>query len=366
MEFIDLKTQYKTYKKEIDQAMQKVLDSSSYIMGPEVKELENALAHYVGVKNCLAVSSGTDTLLTAMMALNIGPGDEVITSPFTFIAPVEMIALLGAKSVYVDIDPETFNINVDELEKKITPQTKAIMPVSLFGQVPNYHVINAVAKKYNIPVIEDAAQSFGATQEGVKSCALSLVASTSFFPAKPYGCYGDGGALFTNNDELAAKMRAIRTHGGEVRNHHVCLGINGRLDTLQAAVLLAKLPHFDAEIKAREKIGAYYTELLKDCCITPVVAKGNTTTWAMYTIRHPERDRIAAHLKEKGIPTGIYYPTPCFMHAPYQDPTLDLNDYPHTFQACQEVLSLPMHPWLTQQEQEYVAHEIKTALGATA
>lgn len=366
MEFIDLKTQYKKYKKEIDQAMQKVLDSSAYIMGPEVKELESALAQYVGVKHCLAVSSGTDTLLMAMMALNIGPGDEVITTPFTFIAPVEMIVLLGAKPVYVDIDPHTFNLNAHEIEKKITPRTKAIMPVGLFGQVPDFRTINAIAKKHNIPVIEDAAQSFGATQHGVKSCALSLVASTSFFPAKPYGCYGDGGALFTNDDELAAKMRAIRTHGGEVRNHHVCLGINGRLDTLQAAILLAKLPHFDAEIRSREQIGARYTELLKDCCITPSIASGNTTTWAMYTIRHPERERIAAHLKEKGIPTGIYYPTPCFMHAPYQDPTLNPNDYPHTFQACQEVLSLPMHPWLTKEEQERVAHEIKTVVGVVA
>lgn len=366
MEFIDLKTQYKKYKKEIDQAIQKVLDSSSYIMGPEIKELESALATYVGVKHCIGASSGTDTLLMAMMALNIGPGDEVITTPFTWISTIEMIVLLGAKPVYVDIELNTYNLDVHQIEKKITKKTKAIMPVGLFGQLPDFQVINAIAKKYNIPVIEDAAQSFGATQNGIKSCALSLVASTSFFPAKPYGCYGDGGALFTNDDALAAKMRAIRTHGGETRNHHPYVGINGRLDTLQAAILLAKLSHFDAEIKEREKIGAYYTELLKDCCITPPIAKGNTTTWAMYTIRHPERDRIATHLKEKGIPTGVYYPIPCFMQPAYQDPSLNSNDFPCVFQACQEVLSLPMHPWLTKEEQERVAHEIKAALGVVS
>jgi len=362
MEFIDLKTQYQKYKVEIDRQIQEVLDTSQYILGPKVKELEEKLANYVGVKHCITASSGTDTLLMALMALGIGPGDEVITTPFTWISTVEMIVFLGAKPVYVDLDIKTQNLDVDQIEEKITRNTKAIMPVSLFGQMPDYDKINEIANKYHLPVIEDGAQSFGATQNGRKSCGMTTIGSTSFFPAKPLGCYGDGGALFTDDDAIAQKLRAIRVHGGEMRNHHTMLGINGRFDAVQAAVLLAKLPHFEDEINARIRLGRRYTELLEGVVKTPLVEKGNTSLYAMYTIRHPERDRIQAYLKEKGIPSGIYYPKAAFEQPAYQSDDADISHFPKTQEACREVLSLPMHPWLTDEEQKFVADAIKEAL----
>ena len=280
MEFIDLKIQYAKYKTEIDARMSAVLAHGHFIMGPEITELETALAGYVGGKHCITTSSGTDSLEIALRTLGIGPGDEVITVPFTWISSAEVIGLVGAKPVFVDIELATYNMDVAGLEAAITPQTKAIMPVSLFGQMPDYGRINAIAAKHGIPVIEDAAQSFGATQHGRRSCSLTLIGSTSFFPAKPLGCYGDGGALFTNDDALAEKMRAIRSHGGLKRHHHPYLGMNGRFDTLQAAVLLAKLPHFESEVQARGRIGARYTELLRNCCAVPEVAFGNTHVYA--------------------------------------------------------------------------------------
>jgi UDP-2-acetamido-2-deoxy-ribo-hexuluronate aminotransferase len=244
MQFIDLKQQYQLLKPNIDAAIQRVLDHGNYIMGPEIAALEVALADYVGVKHCITVASGTDSLEIALRAWDIGPGDEVITVPFTWISSAEAIALVGAKPVFVDIDPVDYNIDIAKIEAAITSQTKAIMPVSLFGQMPDFDAINAIAAKHGIPVLEDAAQSFGATQRGKKSCAVSSVGSTSFFPAKPFGCYGDGGALFTDDDDLAEKMRAIRTHGGVKRHFHTLVGMNGRFDTIQAAILLAKLPTF--------------------------------------------------------------------------------------------------------------------------
>lgn len=362
MEFIDLKKQYKLYKKEIDQAMHSVLDEGHYIMGKEIKQLETALANFVGVKHCIGASSGTDTLLMALMALDIGPGDEVITVSFTWISTVEVIALLGATPVLVDIEPETYNIDIAKLEAAITPRTKAIMPVSLFGQMPDYNKINAIAKKHNIPVIEDAAQSFGASQNGKKSCGVTLIGSTSFYPAKPFGCYGDGGALFTNDDELASKMRAIRVHGGEVRHHHTCVGINGRLDTLQAAILLAKFPHFPGEVQARQRIGERYNAQLQDVCVTPPTQKGNTHVYAQYTIRVPERNDVVKFLNEKGVPTAIHYPKcvhqqPAFAYLGY-----DSTQLPESEKAAKEVLSLPMHPWLTTEEQDTVIAAVKEAL----
>lgn len=362
MEFIDLKKQYLLYKKEIDQSIQKVLDKGQYIMGEEVKNLETALAKFVGVKHCIGASSGTDTLLIALMALGIGPGDEVITVSFTWISTVEVIALLGATPVFVDIEPDTFNIDISKLEKAITPRTKAIMPVSIFGQMPDYDQINAIAKKHKLPVIEDGAQSLGATQNGRMSCGVTLIASTSFYPAKVFGCYGDGGALFTNDDALASKMRAIRTHGGEVRHHHTCIGINGRLDTLQAAVLLAKFPHFPDEIKARHRIGARYSEMLKGVCIAPKIQKGNTHTYHQFTIRVPNRDDVSKFLNQKGVPTAIHYPKcvheqPAFAYLGYEWGSL-----PESERASREVLSLPMHPWLTEEDQDTVVAAIKEAL----
>jgi UDP-2-acetamido-2-deoxy-ribo-hexuluronate aminotransferase len=362
MQFIDIKKQYELYKEVIDKAIYDVLDEGCFIMGPSVRALENALAKYVGVQHCIGVSSGTDSLQIALMALDIGPGDEVITVPFTWISTAEVIALVGATPVFVDIEPITFNIDVSQIEAAITPKTKAIMPVSLFGQMPDYDVINAIGNKYKIPIIEDGAQSFGATQNGKKSCAVTTIGSTSFFPAKPFGCYGDGGAIFTNDDDLAAKMRAIRTHGGEVRHHHPYLGMNGRLDTIQAAILLAKFPYFSKEVLLREKIGARYSKTLSEYCIIPKIQKGNTHVYAQYTIRIPNRDQISEKLKAQGIPTGLYYPKcvhqqPVFAYLGYREGSLPVSE-----KAAKEVLSLPMHPWLTLEEQDNVVAALKKAM----
>lgn len=364
MEFIDVKKQYQLYKKEIDSGIQGVLDHAGFIMGPEIKQVEQKLAEYVGVKHCISASSGTDTLLIALMALGIGPGDEVITVPFTWISSTEVIGLAGATPVFVDIEPVTYNIDVTKIEAAITPKTKAILPVNLFGQLPDYEAINAIAAKYNIPVIEDAAQSFGASQNGKMSCAMTLVGSTSFFPAKPLGCYGDGGALFTNDDALAAKMRAIRVHGGEVRHHHTCLGMNARFDTIQAAVILAKLPHFPGEVAARQQIGARYTELLADCCVVPVVQPGNTHVYAQYTIRVADREELGAQLKALGIPTAVYYPKCVHEQPVFKDLGYTFGDFPEAESASRQVISLPMHPWLTEAEQDQVIAAVRQSIPA--
>ncbi|NGX58481.1 MAG: UDP-2-acetamido-2-deoxy-3-oxo-D-glucuronate aminotransferase [Chlamydiae bacterium] len=365
MDFIDLKTQYKKYKKEIDTAIQNVLDTSKYVLGPQVHEVERSLAEFVGVKHCVTASSGTDTLLMSMMTLNIDPGDEVITSPFTFISTVETISLLGAKPIFVDIDPDTFNLNIDQIEQVITPQTKAIMPVSLFGQMPDLDKLNIIAAKHGIPVIEDGAQSFGATLRGKRSCGITTIGSTSFFPAKPLGCYGDGGALFTNDDEIAETLRIIRVHGGLQRDHYIRLGMNGRFDTIQAAVIQAKLPHFLTELKARERIGKRYTELLENCCQPPKVAEGCTSNYAIYTIRIPNRDQVAAFLKEKGIPAPVYYPVPAYAQPVFKSLNVNKKNFPITEQVCDEVLSLPMHPWLTEEAQDFVVESVKEAAAVT-
>jgi len=362
MQFIDLKTQYQRYQPEIDARIRKVMDHGSFIMGPEVAELEKALANFVGVPHAITCASGTDSLEIALRALGIGPGDEVITVPFTWISSAESIALVGAKPVFVDIDPLDYNLDVSKLAKAITPKTKAIMPVSLFGQLPDMEQINQLASQRNISVLEDAAQSFGATRHGRKSCAVSTVGSTSFFPAKPLGCYGDGGALFTSDGGLAEKMRAIRTHGGIQRHHHPHLGMNGRFDTLQAAILLPKLAHFPQEVEARGRIGARYSELLKDVCITPQIRSGNTHVYAQYTIRVPNRDQVAEKLKAKGIPTAVYYPK-CLHEQPVFAPLgYKWGDFPASEKASREVLSLPMHPFLTEKEQDKIVEAVKEAL----
>ena len=362
MQFIDLKTQYAQYQAEIDSRMQAVMEHGRFIMGPEIAEAEAALAAFASTKHCITVSSGTASLEIALRALRIGPGDEVITVPFTWISSSEVMLLVGANPVFIDIDPVTFNIDLDQLEDAITSNTKAIMPVNLFGQMPDYTRLNAIADKHGIPVIEDAAQSFGATQRGRQSCGVSTIGSTSFFPAKPLGCYGDGGALFTGDDELAAAITAIRTHGGTKRHHHTLVGTNGRFDTLQAAVILAKLPHFQAEVQRRGEIGARYSDLLRDCCVVPEVAEGNSHVYAQYTIRVPNRDQVAARLKEAGIPTAIYYPKclhqqPVFAHLGHA-----LGAFPNSELASQEVLSLPMHPFLTEADQDTVVNAVRAAI----
>ena len=358
MEFIDLKEQYRRYKAGIDERILRVLAHGQFILGPEVAELEQALAARVGVKHCITVASGTASLEIALRALGIGPGDEVLTVPYTWISTAEVIALVGARPVFVDIQAATYNIDVDLIEAAITPRTRAIMPVSLFGQMPDYQRINAIAGRHGLPVIEDGAQSFGARQRGRPSCGVTTIGSTSFFPAKPLGCYGEGGALFTQDDPMAGKMRAIRSHGGLQRHHHPLLGTNGRFDSVQAAVLLAKLPHFDWELGQREKIGARYSAALQDFCTVPVVAPGNTHVYAQYTIRLPERDKVAARLKARGIPTAVYYPK-CLHEQPvFSALGYHWGDFPESEKASREVLSLPMHPFLAEADQEQVIHAV--------
>lgn len=361
VEFIDLKRQYREYQAEIDARMRQMVASARFIMGPEIAELEGLLADYVDAKHCITVASGTDSLEIILRALGIGPGDEVITVPFTWISTAEVVALVGAKPVFVDVAAADFNVDVDRIEAAITPRTKAILPVSLFGQMPDYDRINAIAARHGIPAIEDGAQSFGATRNGRRSCGVTPVASTSFFPAKPLGCYGDGGAIFTSDESLAEKMRAIRTHGGH-RHHHPILGMNGRFDTLQAAVLLAKWPHFDGEVARRGAIGARYTELLRGTAGVPEVMPGNTHVYAQYTIRVPDRDRLGAQLKAAGIPTAVYYPKclheqPVFAALGYR-----LGDFPVAEQAAREVISLPMHPFLSETEQDAVVAAVQAAV----
>lgn len=349
MQFIDLKTQYLLSKESIDAAIHRVLDHGQFIMGPEVADLEKILAEYVGVKHCLTVSSGTHSLEIALRALGVGPGDEVITVPFSWISSAEIILLVGATPVFVDIDPQSYTMNPDRLDAAITKKTRAIIPVSLFGQMPDLERIQVIADYHGgIPVIEDAAQSFGAIRNGKRSCGASLIGSTSFFPAKPLGCYGDGGALFTDDDCIYATMKAIRTHGGEVRHHHTHAGTNGRFDTLQAAILLAKWPCFKDEVEARNAIGARYSELLEGICEVPSILPGNTHVYAQYTIRvdASRRADIQNSLKKAGIPTGVYYPK-CFHEQPvFADLGYKWGDFPESEKASREVLSLPMHPYL--------------------
>lgn len=362
MEFINLKAQYGRLRDSINGRIQKVLDHGQYIMGPEVAELEKELASYVGVKHAVGVASGTDALLIAMMALGVKAGDEVITTPFTFIATAEMIAILGATPVFVDIEPQTYNIDPAKIEAAITKKTRAIIPVSLYGQCADMDAINSIARKHGIPVIEDAAQSFGATYKGKKSCALSEIGVTSFFPAKPLGCYGDGGACFTNDDGLAAKLRQIRNHGQDKRYNHPALGLNGRLDTLQAAILLPKLAVFPEEVETRARIGAAYTKKLSGVARTPIIAEGNTHVYAQYTVEVDNRDKVMEKLKEAGVPTAIHYPKPLHLQPVFSYLNLAAGSFPVSERASERVMSLPMGPYLTDAEMDTVVAALKSAV----
>ena len=353
MNFIDLKAQYQQLKAEIDAGIARVLEHGQYILGPEVAELEEKLAAYTDAKYCISVANGTDALQIAQMALGIGPGDEVITPGFTYIATAETVALLGAKPVYVDVCPKTYNLDPAKLEAAITPKTKAIIPVSLYGQCADFDAINAIAAQHGIPVIEDAAQSFGATYKGRKSCNLSTIACTSFFPSKPLGCYGDGGAIFTNDDTLATALRQIARHGQDRRYHHVRVGVNSRLDTLQAAILLTKLSIFDEEMALRQQVAERYAALLPpppgegggegENITTPYIEPHNTSAWAQYTIRVNNRDAVQEKLKAAGIPTAVHYPIPLNRQPAVADPAAQL---PVGDALAQRVLSLPTHPYL--------------------
>jgi UDP-2-acetamido-2-deoxy-ribo-hexuluronate aminotransferase len=365
MEFTDLKTQYKVLKREIDERIQRVLDHGQYILGPEVREMEQKLEAYTGSKHCISVASGTEALLIALMALDIKPGDEVITTPFTFIATGEMIVLLGAKPVFVDVEEDTANLDAARLAAAITPRTRAIMPVSLYGQPADMDEINAIAARHKLPVIEDAAQSFGAEYKGRKSCNLSSIGCTSFFPSKPLGCYGDGGAIFTNDEALATAMREIRVHGQSGRYKHTRIGVGGRMDSLQCAVVLGKFGRFAWEVERRIEIGKRYDELL-GAHARPIRVKGDrTSVYAQYTVRVGDRDRVQADLKGKGIPTAVHYPVSLHQQPAYAAPYRG-QSFPVSEKLGREVLSLPMSADLSREDQERVARAVTDALRVAA
>ncbi|KRA84595.1 aminotransferase DegT [Altererythrobacter sp. Root672] len=364
MPFVDLAAQQDRIRTEIEGAINRVLAHGKYILGPEVGELEERLAEFSGVPFCISCANGTDALQIALMALEVGAGDEVVMPSFSYIATAEAAALLGARPVYVDIDPLTYNLDPAKLEAVITDRTKAIIPVSLYGQCADFDPINAIAKRHGIPVIEDGAQSFGAHYRGRRSGSLTTVGCTSFFPSKPLGCYGDGGAIFCSDPELATRMRQIARHGQDRRYHHIRIGVNSRLDTLQAAILLPKLEILNDEIERREEVAGLYARALAGAGVLalPHVIEGNSSAWAQYTIRVPQREAVQAALTAAGIPTAVHYPLPLAQQPAVADP--DSAALPHSSSAAREVLSLPMHPYMTKPDVERVASSVAAAIAA--
>jgi UDP-2-acetamido-2-deoxy-ribo-hexuluronate aminotransferase len=377
MQFIDLKKQQERIREKIESGITRVLDSGQYIMGPEIKELEKKLAEYVGVKHAIGCASGTDALLMALMTYEVGPGDAVFTTPFTFVATAEVISLLGATPVFVDIEQDTFNIDPAKLEMAIiaveqggSPEfplpigadgliPKGVIPVDLFGQAANYVRINEIAEKHGLFVIEDACQSFGAEYKGKKACSLADIACTSFFPAKPLGCYGDGGMIFTDDDELAKKMISIRVHGSGLDKYdNIRLGINGRLDTIQAAILLAKFEIFPEEIELRQTVANRYTELLKGSVTAPFISDGCKSAWAQYSLLCDNREELIVKLKDHGIPTAIYYPIPLHLQGAYKYLGYQKDSFPVSEKIAGQIFSIPMHPYLTEEEQKSIASVI--------
>ena len=356
IDFAKLQYQYQFYKTEIDGAMQAVLDKSNYIMGEEIAQLEMSLQDFTGAKYAITCSSGTDALLLAMMALDIQPGDEIITTPFTFIATAETIAFLKAKPVFVDIDKKTYNINPSKIEEKITSKTKVIMPVSLYGQPVDMDAIQTIADRHNLKVIIDGAQSFGSTYKGKTDSNLGDISTTSFFPAKPLGCFGDGGAVFTNDEALATKMKSLRVHGQSKRYHHQYIGMGGRLDTLQAAVLNVKLKHYEKDLALRQEVAKKYTKALEGKKIVlPFVMEETTSAWAQYSIQVQNRDEVQVQLKEQGIPTAVHYPMPLHLQECFEYLGYKKGDFPIAEQVSNEIMSLPMNPYLNDEEIEYVS-----------
>lgn len=365
-QFIDLKTQFQALKPRIQERIDAVLEHGQYIMGPEVKELEDKLAAYTGAKYCITCASGTEALLMSLMALGIRPGDEIITTPVTFAATSEAIVRVGAKPVFVDVEPDTGNINANLIEASITARTKGIMPVSLYGQISDMDAINTIAAKHgNLPVIEDAAQSFGATYKGRRSCNISTIGCTSFFPSKPLGCYGDGGAIFTSDDALASALREIRIHGQSERYKHTRIGVAGRMDTLQCAILLAKLERFDWEVQQRINIGKRYTDLIlstakskEEKTIQPLALRDeNTSVYAQYTIKVSQRDALQERLAEADIPTAVHYPIPLNQQPVYKH-LCSSKGTPVASQLAQTVMSLPMSPYLTEKQQQNIVNHL--------
>lgn len=371
IQMVDLRSQYDKIKTDIDSGIQAVIDSTAFVKGAKVTEFQQHLEQYLGVKHVIPVGNGTDALLIAMMALDLKPGDEVITPTFTFIATAEVVALLGLTPVVVDVDFDTFNIDVEAVKRAITPRTKAIVPVHLFGQNANMEQLLALAREHHLYVVEDACQSIGAEYtfangERVRSGCMGNIGCTSFFPSKNLGCYGDGGALFTNDDDLAHKIRMIANHGMEVRYHHDRIGVNSRLDSIQAAVLDAKLPHLDQYIAARQKAAAYYTAAFADCdkILTPSVAPQTTHVFHQYTLRivGADRDRVRQRLADRGIPSMIYYPVPLHLQKAYQDPRYKSGDFPVAERLAACVLSLPMHTELDDEQLAYIAKNVLEAV----
>ena len=356
IDFANLQLQYQKYKADIDANIQAVLNKSNYIMGEEVHEIERALAEFTGAKHAITCSSGTDALLLAMMAMDIQPGDEIITTPFTFIATAETIALMRAVPVFVDIEEDTLNIDASKIEAAITEKTKAIIAVSLYGQPCDMDAINQLKIKHpKLKIIIDGAQSFGSTYNGKTDSNLGDISTTSFFPAKPLGCYGDGGAVFTNNDEYAEKIKMMRVHGQNKRYHHRYIGMGGRLDTMQAAILLAKLQHYPQELADRQLVAQRYTDALFDILQAPVIKSNRTSAWAQYTIRVNNRDELQAKLKENGVPTAVHYPMPLHLQECFQYLNCKQGDFPISEKAANEVMSLPMNPFLTEEEVRYIS-----------
>lgn len=372
IEFIDLAEQYRHLQNEIDSSIKKVLEHGRYILGPEVKELEQQLAEYAGVRYSISCSNGTDALLMPLMAWGVGRGDAVFTTPFTFIATAEVVSLLGATPVFVDIDPDTYNIDAKLLEQaiervcsegKINP--RVVIPVDLFGLPADYDEISPIAQKYGLKVLEDAAQSFGSIYKGRKAGSLGDAAATSFFPAKPLGCYGDGGAILTDDGELAEKLFSIRVHGqGRDKYENTRIGVNGRLDTLQAAILLVKLKAFDGELDARNRIAVKYTSGLKDLLKTPAVSGGSVSSWAQYSVQaeDPEkREALRKNLRKEGIPTAIYYPTPLHLQEAFRNLEHKHGDFPMSEAVSGRIFSLPMHPYIEDETVERIAEVVRAA-----
>lgn len=365
MDFIDLKSQYKSYKSDIDSRIQTVLDSAGFILGKENRELEEKLAAYTGNRFALALGSGTDALLLPLLAYGIQPGDEIITVPYTFVATAEVISFIGAKPVFVDIDEKNYNMDLSQIEGKITPKTKGIIPVSLYGQTPDMDKLNAIAKKHGLWVLEDACQSFGSIYKGKKSCGISDVSATSFFPSKPLGCYGDGGMVFTSDEALFQKMKSMHNHGQTERYIHKYIGLNMRLDALQCAVLLAKFAHFEEEAVKRFEIGNRYSAMLKGMpLVTPFIESyTDRSVYAQYSIRVKNRDEVTKKLGAMGVPTAVHYPIPLHLQEAYAYLGHRKGDFPVSEKVASEIMSLPMHPFLDEATMQEIVSKVGQALG---